>query len=76
MELMKLSNLESDIAESEVKKSSFKVVFVEKIESTFSITDGKSTVSLEIEEDKMVKKIELEKTYNLFNAKKVETIYY
>ena len=54
MELMKLSNLESDIAESEVKKSSFKVVFVEKIESTFSITDGKSTVSLEIEEDKMV----------------------
>ena len=54
---MELSNLERDIAESEVKKTSFKVVFVEKqTGSKFSITDGKSTVSLEIEEDKMVKK--------------------
>ena len=30
---MELSNLESDIAESEVKKASFKVVFVEKKQS-------------------------------------------
>ena len=32
--------------------------------------DRKSTTSVEIEDDKMIKKIELGRTYNLFNVKK------